>query len=115
VDEVDAAAQHAAFRIVQEAVSNVYRHAKATKVSVSLTSQAGALTVRVADDGRGIPKDATANAGNASLGVGISGMRVRVEQLRGRLEIANGARSGTVVTAIIPATSRAEQSGANVR
>ncbi len=99
---VGGAARHALFRVTQEALSNVYRHAHATKVSVTLVSRASAISVRIRDDGRGI--DGAASdfiAGEQPLGVGIPGMRARVEQLGGRLDIRNGAR-GVVVTATIP-------------
>ena len=102
LDAVGAAARHTLFRVTQEALSNVYRHARATKVSVSLVSRPRAIRVRIRDDGRGI--DGAAGdiiAGEQPLGVGIPGMRARVEQLGGSLDIRNGAR-GAVVTATIP-------------
>jgi signal transduction histidine kinase len=102
VDEVDAAVQHAVFRVVQEALSNVYRHAHATSVAVELTSGAGTLTVRIADNGQGIRFARAGGCGEPSVGVGIHGMRSRIEQLGGALEI-NGTPGGTVVTATVPA------------
>jgi signal transduction histidine kinase len=104
VDAISAAAQHAVFRVVQEALSNVYRHAHAKSVSVKLVIQSGELTIRVSDDGRGFPLASGARAAEGLLGVGIAGMRARVEQLGGRLEIAPGV-SGTSVTASVPSRS----------
>jgi len=101
VDDVVATAQHAIFRVIQEALSNVYRHAHAAKVSVSLVSAAGELKVRVADDGRGLGAGVDAQTGAPPLGVGIPGMRSRIEQLGGRLELGNGV-VGAVLSAVIP-------------
>jgi signal transduction histidine kinase len=98
VDAINAAAQHAVFRVVQEALANVHRHARASKASVELTSREGVLSVRISDNGRGLRQVAD---GQPPLGVGIPGMRARIAQLGGDLEIA-GSPSGTVVTAIVP-------------
>jgi signal transduction histidine kinase len=100
VDAVNAAAQHAVFRVIQEALTNVYRHADATNVAVSLESNGAQLTVRIADDGRGF-SCAQGNAQDAPLGVGIPGMRARVDQLGGTLVI-DSPGSGAVVTATLP-------------
>jgi signal transduction histidine kinase len=89
------------FRVVQEALSNVYRHAHAKTVSVTLIRRKGALTVCVADDGRGFHG---AREAEPPLGVGIAGMRARIEQLGGTLEIVGGP-SGTSVTATVPSRS----------
>lgn len=106
VDAVSAAIRHTIFRVTQESLSNVYRHARATKVSVELVSQAGALTVRIIDDGRGIQRNTNPGVGLGQplLGVGIPGMRARIEQLGGELDI-RGDAGGTVVTASIPLRS----------
>jgi len=101
VDAIDAVTEHAMFRVTQEALTNVYRHARAKKVSVRLDSQPGTLTVRISDDGHGVRLARGSDLGEAPLGVGIMGMRVRVEQLGGMLEIAGGG-GGTVVTAMVP-------------
>jgi signal transduction histidine kinase len=101
VDGVSAAVQHAAFRVIQEALTNVYRHARATRVSVRLASQAGRLTMRITDDGLGIPRSIVEDPDTAPLGVGIPGMRVRIQQLGGTLEI-DGRTRGTQVRATIP-------------
>ena len=103
VDHAPAEVQHAAFRIVQEALANVYRHSGARSVDVLLTCAQGLLTVEVSDDGCGIGTSPPADAASeAVFGVGILGMRARVEQLAGRLEI-EGDLSGTRVIARMPA------------
>jgi signal transduction histidine kinase len=99
-----AGAEHAALRVVQEALSNVYRHAEATGVEVELITRDGLLTIRVADDGRGIESVRNRDFDGIPLGVGIAGMRSRVEQFGGGLDIMCDC-TGTVVTASIPIRS----------
>lgn len=101
VDDAGAAVQHAAFRIIQEAASNVYRHAQATHIDVRLSSLGGVLTVRVADNGKGIAELKDGEDGRVLSGVGVAGMQTRVAKLNGRLEIACPDK-GTVVAATLP-------------
>jgi signal transduction histidine kinase len=114
LEEIDETIAHAAFRVLQEALSNVYRHAEARSVDVELALRAGMLTVRISDDGKGIGHLTGAGAGR--IGVGISGMRVRVAQLGGELDISGRGR-GTTVVARLPCpgvaitTDRAAESG----
>jgi signal transduction histidine kinase len=102
VDRVSAATQHAIFRVVQEALLNVHRHARAKQVWVKLTVQAGVLRACVRDDGHGANVTA---AGEFPLGVGVAGMKARVEQLGGRLTIARAGIRGTAVIATVPLAS----------
>jgi two-component system, NarL family, sensor kinase len=89
---------HAAFRVLQEALSNVYRHARAEHVEVDLVNRSGVLSLRIADDGQGIDESVLVAGGAHRLGVGIVGMRTRVQQLGGTLEITSAA-GGTTVSA----------------
>jgi signal transduction histidine kinase len=98
LDAISPAAQHALFRVIQESLTNVHRHARATRAVVSLVSRADKLTLSIADDGQGMP---SAPGEDAPLGVGIPGMRSRIEQLGGRLHITSDP-SGAVVTATLP-------------
>ena len=97
VDGAPAPVQHAALRIIQEALSNAYRHARARRVSVEVSADGRLLTVSISDDGRGM----TSTQGEPRLGVGIPGMRARAEQLSGRLEISSD-ESGTRLVATLP-------------
>ena len=99
-DATPASVQHAALRVLQEALTNVHRHADARGAEVALTSSPSMLEVSVADDGCGLPAD---GAGQGSWGVGILAMRARVEQLGGQFEVSGGP-SGTKVTARLPLT-----------
>ncbi len=84
----------AAFRCVQEAVTNVAQHAKASKVEIVVKRAADHLEIRVQDNGTGI--------GDVKLGFGLRGMRERIEGVGGTLEISNAPGGGTIVLAHIP-------------
>jgi signal transduction histidine kinase len=95
--------EDAIYRIVQEALTNVVKHAGATRVSVTVTEdEQRAVTVTVADDGIGIA--AAASPGADDGGFGLIGMRERVELVHGTLSVTPGERRGTVVRAFLPAT-----------
>jgi signal transduction histidine kinase len=87
---------HAIFRVVQEALANVARHARAQRVDVRIAAADGHLTVAVEDDGAGI--DAT----RAASGMGIQNMRARAAEAGGSVELAGGAHGGTLVTLSVP-------------
>ncbi len=95
----------AAFRIVQEALTNVYRHAHATTATVRVEYRPGEVAVRVDDDGRGAPPaDGEPRApGPDGGGNGIPGMRERVGALGGRLAVGPRPTGGFRVAAILPA------------
>jgi signal transduction histidine kinase len=84
------------YRVVQEALTNVVRHASAHRVTVTIEADAHVLTVDVVDDGRGAP------AGSAGRGLGLVGMAERVHALGGRLETGPAAGGGFAVHAGIP-------------
>jgi signal transduction histidine kinase len=91
------------FRIVQEALTNIHRHSGSPSAKIALSRHVHEVTLEVTDVGRGIPSGAlglTRDAA-ASLGVGISGMRERVRQLGGRLEIMSSSR-GTTIRTVLP-------------
>jgi PAS domain S-box-containing protein len=91
--------QRAILRVVQEALTNVHRHAQATRASVTIQVDGPTLKLRIADNGVGLP--VTKNANIPDLGVGIPGMRSRVRQFGGDLSLTSGRR-GTMVRASIP-------------
>ncbi|HEX5368110.1 MAG TPA: sensor histidine kinase [Dehalococcoidia bacterium] len=92
----------AAFRIIQEALTNVIRHAGARSASIALSYGPHELTVEVSDDGTG--QSATTNRGG---GNGIPGMRERVKALGGSFEAGPRSPQGFKVTASLPLTSPA--------
>lgn len=91
-----AAVERAAFRIVQEALTNVSRHAGPASAAVHISYGAEDLTVQVDDDGRGPAEGATAP------GVGLIGMRERVSALGGRLRAEPRSEGGFSVRADLP-------------
>jgi signal transduction histidine kinase len=93
----------AVFRIVQEALTNVFRHAEAQKVWISLTQKNGLIVVSVRDDGKGIGKR-IAEQRPDSVGVGIGGMRQRAKEFGAELRLTN-ADPGTLVELLIPGNS----------
>jgi signal transduction histidine kinase len=86
------------YRIVQEALNNVIRHAKATRVDVLLEHREGRLSLMVEDDGIGFDWPAASNNGR----LGLFGMRERVDMLGGRLIIVSVRGQGTVVKVEVP-------------
>jgi signal transduction histidine kinase len=92
----------AVFRMFQEMLTNVERHANATRVSVSVRRFANRLLLRVRDNGRGVaPEKALAPSS-----FGLLGMRERALLLGGHLKIESAPRRGTTVTATIPLANR---------
>jgi len=86
------------FRIIQEALTNVIRHAQATKVNVKVKVDRRSLTLQVTDNGRGISK--VEISGFASLG--ILGMHERVTRLGGEFKIGPRLPAGTQLDVFIP-------------
>jgi PAS domain S-box-containing protein len=89
------------FRVVQESLTNVYRHAATDSARVEIEKQADWIIARVRDYGRGLPREFAGPGSSGRLGVGISGMRERVRQLGGELSVSR-AEPGTVLEAKIP-------------
>ncbi|MEK6302038.1 MAG: PAS domain S-box protein [Acidobacteriota bacterium] len=88
----------AVFRVFQEALTNILRHAKATRVNVTMTEEEAELVLEVRDDGSGIT--AAERADPRSLG--LTGMRERVHLAGGTIEITGAAGVGTVLTVRVP-------------
>jgi signal transduction histidine kinase len=91
------------FRVLQESLTNVHRHAQASTVDVWLARQPHQIVLTIQDNGRGLPQGVIENfeAGRAS-GVGLAGMRERLAEFGGTLHVQS-SHSGTMVRATIPA------------
>jgi PAS domain S-box-containing protein len=91
------------FRVVQESLTNIHRHSGSPAAEIRLTSDAESVSLEVTDYGRGIPPEQLrrCNGNRAALGVGIAGMRERVRQLGGQLQVSS-SEQGTTVNAILP-------------
>jgi PAS domain S-box-containing protein len=85
------------YRVLEEALGNVFRHSGATGAHVTLVGLDHQVVLRVSDDGAGFVND-----GEKTAGLGLVSMRERVESLNGRLAIVSVPGSGTVVEARIP-------------
>ena len=88
----------ALFRIVQEALTNVARHAHAANVEVSLKQRNGRVVLQIKDDGRGVKEDEIAS----SKSIGIVGMRERARLCKGQMRIKSIMGKGTMVKVSIP-------------
>lgn len=90
-----AAVEVAAFRIAQEGMTNVMRHAHASTCRITLTLEREYLCVTVEDDGHGLPTD-------LRMGVGLRSMQERVAELEGHFTLKNDPHGGTVIRAWLP-------------
>ena len=97
-ERLPAPLETALFRIVQEALANVAKHARARRVEVAMTRERRGVTLRVADDGRGFDPQAP----RPGTHLGLWSMRERVEQLGGQFEIESAPERGTKLTITIP-------------
>ncbi len=95
--EIDTDRSTTLFRIYQEAMTNIYRHAQATRVRISLSEDTGKVVLSINDNGRGIDDENITNAKS----LGIVGMRERVYHWDGSVDIRR-KKKGTVVTIAIP-------------
>ena len=98
LDQPDRPAAEALLRIFQESLTNVLRHAHASTVWVSVERRAGALLLRVRDDGAGIARQPRARVRS----LGITGMQERAALAKGRLRVGPVRPNGTLVSALIP-------------
>jgi len=90
-----------AFRIVQESLNNVHKHAVATSVDVSLERKQGRTRLCIADNGVGLLASSTADAAGRR-GLGLLGMRERATVIGGELDISSIPGGGTKVTLLLP-------------
>ena len=114
-ERLDAELESTIYRVVQEALTNVSRHAQATHAVVSVTrlGDGSAVRVSVADDGRGLPADGTGlgpRGDGLEGGFGMSGMRERAELVGGELQFGAGGcgdgGAGTTVRLTVPLVGR---------
>jgi PAS domain S-box-containing protein len=89
------------FRVVQESLTNVYRHANSDRANVEIDKQGESVVISIRDYGKGLPQEISGKMPSSNLGVGITGMRERIRNLGGEL-ILSRAEPGTLVEARIP-------------
>jgi signal transduction histidine kinase len=95
---LESARATALFRIFQEALTNVLRHAEATRVNVRVAPQTNGIRLSVSDNGKGIRLDQLRDPDT----LGLMGMRERAQLLSGKMTIQNRHGEGTTVTVFMP-------------
>lgn len=93
--------EKAVFRIIQESLTNVHRHAKSRVARVCVTQENGMVLVQIKDRGTGIPGFKSLSDPTLKLGVGIRGMRERVHELNGTFHLYSN-RTGTTIKVKLP-------------
>ena len=108
IERLPPAIEIALFRVLQEGLTNVHRHSGASQVDIRFYREAGFVILEVRDYGRGIPTGLVGELGSPVRhpGVGLAGMRERLSELRGRLEMLP-ADPGTRLLAIVPLLAQA--------
>jgi PAS domain S-box-containing protein len=89
------------FRFIQEALTNIHRHASATKASIIMSRSQAHVTAEVRDNGSGMSAERLRQVSSGGSGLGIRGMRERIRQFQGSMEIQSDA-NGTKVSVEIP-------------
>jgi signal transduction histidine kinase len=95
------------FRVVQECLTNIHRHSESRIAAIRLSRSANQVRLEVQDEGKGIPPEmqSTITSGKIS-GVGMRGMRERLRQLGGHLQVQSDA-GGTLIVALLPVSEAA--------
>jgi signal transduction histidine kinase len=96
--DVDQRINLALFRIFQEALTNIIRHAHATTLSINLSYAPQGITMIIEDDGIGISQEKIANGKS----LGLIGIRERARQINGTVEFLKNAIAGTKIITFIP-------------
>jgi signal transduction histidine kinase len=103
LQRLPAEVETALFRILQESLTNVYRHSRSRSVEVRFTSDSAWVALAIQDHGKGISQDSVQRfrKHGPNPGVGLAGMRERVTELGGTLHLESSP-AGTLLTAMIP-------------
>ncbi len=101
-ERLDPAVELVLYRVAQEALTNMWKHAKATRASVSIRRTDHQVELAVDDNGRGFDINSENASDGKGLGLGLFGMQERVELVGGNLEIIGNRNPGTRVRASIP-------------
>src|SRR5580704_8465637 len=104
------------FRVIQESLTNVHRYAETRTAFIHVARVGDEVELKIADQGKGIRAEILKSSRNAvaPIGVGIQGMKERMRQLSGRLEVTSRPNQGTLITATLPIREqRVESSGSD--
>ncbi|HEY8714662.1 MAG TPA: PAS domain S-box protein [Candidatus Acidoferrum sp.] len=98
----------AIFRIIQECLTNIYRHSRSKTAFIQIAASPERISVQVRDEGKGLPPEARSGSAEGKFGgVGLSGMRERVREFGGTLDIQSSS-AGAIVTATFPLKQAAD-------
>jgi signal transduction histidine kinase len=115
VDNLPPEKQQSLMRIIQEGLTNVYRHARATTIDITIEAREREFQLEIRDDGQGMAaRGRVCQFRPPALGTGLRIMQARLEEMHGRLEILSAptaARRGTTLRATFPHTFAVEQNG----
>jgi two-component system sensor histidine kinase DegS len=100
----------AVYRIVQEALNNIRKHANASKINLQLQFQEDKLLVKIGDNGKGFDLSQTLDSAISVGHVGLLGMKQRAEMLGGDLRIKTGEGTGTTIILSLPIQHQVEES-----
>lgn len=98
----------ALYRVCQEALNNIFKHANATQINVTLAYCHPLVILSVRDNGVGLPESKSSNIVMESNGYGLLGMRERLASVGGSLELSSSNGGKTSVRALIPIKGEAE-------
>jgi signal transduction histidine kinase len=100
----------ALFRVLQESLTNIHRHSKSPRAEVSLRQEAMGTVLRIRDFGKGMNRETLNNLNNGGrVGVGLAGMRERIREQRGKLQVQSD-RTGTTITVTMPPSAAEDSS-----
>ncbi len=106
IDEVDElltpAAEINLFRVAQEGVNNILKHARASACRIAIKRQPRALYIGISDDGIGFNAEGADGSPSAGPGFGLSSIRERIQMLGGELKVSSVPAAGTTLRAVIP-------------
>jgi two-component system sensor histidine kinase UhpB len=98
------------YRVAQEAITNVARHARATRVRLTLAAQDHQVCLTVADDGVGIDPETVQQTDDVRKGGwGLTGIRERAQLMGGQVEIRSAPGAGTVLTVCLPLEEESDE------
>ena len=110
VEQLDTVRRTVLFRVAQEALTNVARHAQASRVEVSIQKLPDCICMKIKDDGKSFEVERVLH-GKGSKRLGLLGMRERLEMVGGRFDVESAPGKGTAITAQIPPGGTAEKTG----
>jgi signal transduction histidine kinase len=100
----------AIFRVVQESLTNIHRHADSATTTIRLAQSGDTVSLQIEDEGRGIePEKLSAIMSEGIAGVGLRGMRERIANFGGQFDIVSG-KKGTCIRVSVPVTRRGDGS-----